>query len=298
MHIEKAHTVSAATDHAGIGVYLAAAFLAGGFFFSYAGVFKALTGAWWNNSAYSHGFLVPVASLYIIWTERDRLKRLTPSTGYIAGFAILAIGIGMLLTGNAAGVMVIQELSIIVTLTGVALMVLGADFLKALWFPIAYLLFMLRFWDFIAARLHYPFQNFSAFLGTKLLNIIGIPAYRESIFIELPNITLKVADVCSGVNYLISVLALGIILAYLTVKGLTRSIILVCAGIVIATLANGVRVALIGTLSFYNLSGDLHGPYHVLQAMFVAAAGFAALFAGAWALSNRQEAAGPSQSTA
>lgn len=284
--MDKSSAVSAAGWQTRGWTYATALPVAAAFLFCYAGVFKALAGVWWNNSVYSHGFVVPFISAYIIWMERDRLKAIKPTPRYPAGLTVLSAGLFMLAAGTAASVMVVQELSIIVTLAGVTLTVLGWGFLRALSFPIAYLLLMLRFWEFIMNMLHYPFQNFSAFMGTKLLNLAGIPAYREAVYIELPNITLEVAQVCSGVNYLISVLALGIPLAYLTMKTLPRRIALVSFGILIAILANGLRVALIGTLAYYNLSGDLHGPFHALQALFVAIVGFMALFIGAWALSR------------
>lgn len=284
--MDKPIAVHAAGWQARAWTYAAALPVAAAFLFCYAGVFKTLAGVWWNNSVYSHGFVVPFISAYIIWMERDRLKAIKPSPGYLAGLTVLSCGLLMLAAGTVAGVMVVQEISIIVTLAGVTLTVLGWGFLRALSLPIAYLLLMLRFWEFITNRLHYPFQNFSAFMGTKLLNIAGIPAYREAVYIELPNITLEVAQVCSGVNYLISVLALGIPLAYLTMKTLPRRIVLVSFGILIAVLANGLRVALIGTLAYYNLAGDLHGPFHALQALFVSIIGFMALFIGAWALSR------------
>lgn len=279
--------VRAAGRHRSAWTYAMALPVSAAFLFCYAGVLKMLAGVWWNNSVYSHGFVVPLVSAYIVWMERGRLKAIKPAPRYLAGLAVLSAGLFMLAAGTAAGVVVVQELSIVVTLAGVTLTVLGWSFLKALSLPIAYLLLMLRFWEFITNRLHYPFQNFSAFMGTKLLNIAGIPAYREAVYIELPNITLEVAQVCSGVNYLISVLALGIPLAYLTMKTFPRRILLVGFGILIAVLANGLRVALIGTLAYYNLSGDLHGPFHALQALFVSVIGFMALFIGAWALSKR-----------
>ncbi len=255
------------------------------FLFSYAKVLGTLAWAWWDNTVYSHGFLVPLISMYLVYVKRDSLKGSAASPSYLFGLGILLSGIAMLIAGNAAGVMVVQELSIVVTLAGAILIVFGMNLLRLLWLPVAYLLFMLRFWELITAHLHYPFQNFSASLGAKILSLVGIPAYRDGIFIELPSITLEVAEVCSGVNYLISVLAIGIPLAYLTLKSVPKRMLLVFGGLIIAGLANALRVALIGVLVRNNVPATLHGPGHVLQAMFVAVIGFIALFVGAWALS-------------
>lgn len=263
--------------------------LGGAFLFAYSGVLKTLVNVWWTNSVYSHGFLVPAVSVYLFWTQRHRLNSLKAAPANFSGALLLVLAMLMLVAGNAAGVIFIQELSIIAALCGIFLLIAGYHFLRAFWLPVFYLLFMLRFWEFITGNLHLSFQNLSAWLGTKLLALASIPAYRESVYIELPNITLEVAEVCSGVNYLIAVLAVGIPLSYLTIKSNTRRVLLVTGGVGIAILANGFRVATIGALAFYGFSGPLHGPYHVLQAMFVAVAGFAALIIGAWLLSEREE---------
>ncbi|MEK6790382.1 MAG: exosortase W [Deltaproteobacteria bacterium] len=267
------------------GQWTLAALITAAFFFSFAKVLGTLAWAWWDNTVYSHGFLVPLISAYLVYVRRDSLKGTGASPSYLSGLGIFLSGIAMLIAGNAAGVMVVQELSIVVTLAGAIVVVFGLNFLRILWLPVAYLLFMLRFWELITVHLHYPFQNFSASLGAKILSLVGIPAYRDGIFIELPNITLEVAEVCSGVNYLISVLAIGIPLAYLTLKSVPKRMLLVFGGLIIAGLANAVRVALIGVLVRNNVPATLHGPGHVLQAMFVAVIGFIALFVGAWALS-------------
>ncbi|MBI5643624.1 MAG: exosortase W [Deltaproteobacteria bacterium] len=262
-------------------------FLTGAFLFAYSGIFRTLAGVWWNNSVYSHGFLVPPTSMYIFWTQRHKLNGFRLEADYLSGLSVLTFGLLMHITGNAAGVIFIQEISILVSLSGVVILVAGRGFLRAFWLPIFYLFFMLRFWEFITSHLHQHFQNLTAYMAAKLLNFASIPAYRDSIYLELPNVTLEVAEVCSGVNYLIAVLALGIPLSYLTLTGNLRRVLLVSLGVGIAILANGLRVALIGALAFYGYTGPLHGPYHLLQAMFVSGVGFIALFIGAWVLKDK-----------
>ena len=265
----------------------AAGILTAAFLFCYAGVLRRMASQWWNNDVYSYGFLIPCISLYLIWVRRERLALIEPVSDFSGGLTVVFGGLFLLVLGDAAKVLLIQELSLIVTLAGVVLLVLGRGFLRALWFPIAYLLLMVPVWDFITDRLHLPFQNFSSSIGLTILQGIGIPVYRQGVFIELPNVTLEVAKACSGVNYLIAVVAIGIPIAYVALKGWIRRAVLIGMAVAIAVLANGARVALIGTLSYYGLSGggDIHGPLHVLQGMFVSVIGYAALFGGVWALS-------------
>lgn len=273
------------------------AVLPGSFLFCYAKVFATLFNVWWNSEIYSYGFLVPFISLYLVWVLRYKLKYIQHSTNYLTGFALLAAGMLTLLLGRTWGIVSLQGLSLVTTLIGSIILLFGGNFFRAVWFPIAYLLFMVPFWDRLIEWLHLPLQNFSAAVGIEILQVVGIPAFRESIYIELPNITLEVAKVCSGVNNLIAVVAIAIPLAYLTLRSWTRRFILVSGGIIIAILFNGLRVALIGVLAYDGISKVLHGPYHILQAMSVSIVGFIILFIGAWILSERAPAPSPNHST-
>jgi EpsI family protein len=264
------------------------------FIFCYAGVFASLAGQWWNNDMYSYGFLIPWISLYLIWIRRETLSRISPLPNYTGGVPFFITGMGMLLLGQAGGIITLQEISLMFTIPGLVLLLLGTRFLKALWLPIGYLLFMMPIWDFLTDRLHFPFQLFSATLGVRLLQVLGIPVFQQGQYIQLPNITLEVARACSGVNYLISVVAIGIPLAYLFLNGVFRRILLVVYGVVVAVLSNSLRVALIGFLSYYGIGGDLHGPFHMLQGMFVSVIGFGALFAGVMVLSQKPRQSPPS----
>ncbi len=258
------------------------------FIFVYMKLFVLLIGAWFNNAVYSHGFLVPFISLYLIWENKERLAAINPSPAYISGLVLLTFGLGAYLVGQTGGALILQEASLIITIAGIVLFVLGPAFLKALAFPILYLSFMLTSWGIFTERLHMPFQLFSADLGTRLLHLVGVPAYMESVYIELPNITLQVARECSGVNYLVAVSAIGIPLAYVALKSWPRRILLVVGALAIAVLANSLRVATIGVLAYYNVTRALHGPMHILHGMLVSFIGYIALFAGVWLLSEKK----------
>ena len=176
----------------------------------------------------------------------------------------------------------LQELSLLPVMFGVALLIGGLSLVRALALPILYLLLMIPVWEVFTDRLHGPFQLFSASFGTALLRLVGISVYRDGTFIYLPNQTLEVAQVCSGVNYLVAIAAVGIPLAYLSRSTTARRTALVLFGVLVAVIANGVRVALIGFTSYHGwVTGDLHGPGHVFHGMFVAVAGYVALFLGA-----------------
>lgn len=247
--------------------------------YCYGPVLAFMVGQWLTDDVYSYCFLVPLISGYLVYTRREALKSLhiNPSIG--TGSFFVAVGMLLLVIGRAGGVLAIQELSLVFTAAGMIMFLWGRERMKELWFPLAYLVFMIPSWEIFTESLQYPFQRLSATLGVAFLWFIGIPVYQRDVFIELPNITLEVARVCSGVNYLIAVFAIGLPLTYEFLRGWRRFALLPFA-LFVAVMSNGVRIALIGALSYYGLNPTVHGPYHVLQGMFVSVIGYCALFAG------------------
>jgi EpsI family protein len=244
-------------------------------------VMYMLANQWWSNSMYTHGFLIPIIAGYVCWATRGKLPA-TCQPSFAWGVPVLLSGLLLLTIGRAGNLGALQELSLLPVMFGVVLLIGGRSLARALALPILYLLLMIPVWDVFTDRLHEPFQFFSASFGTALLRVVGIPVYRDGTLIYLPNQTLEVAQVCSGVNYLVAIAAVGIPLAYLSRSTVTRRITLVLFGVIVAVIANGVRVALIGFTAYHGfVTGDLHGPGHVFHGMFVAVAGYLALFLGA-----------------
>lgn len=268
----------------GMGACLVTALL-----FVYAPVLHAMVLQWWNISFYSYAFLIPVVSAYLVWIRRDRVLAIVPQPHYGSGSVLLTLGLLVLAIGQTGGINALQQISLLITLPGMILFLFGKSVLKALLLPITFLLFMIPIWEVVTDPLHVPFQAFSANLGVVLLRVVGIPVFQDGVFIHLPNITLEVARACSGVNYLIAVLATSIPLATIVLTDVRKRILLVMLAMIISVFANSLRVALIGVLAYYDLSGDLHGPYHVLHGVFVSLIGYIAIFGGLWALSRSQQ---------
>ncbi len=255
------------------------------YLYLYVPVLVKLAETWWVRDDYSHGFLVPLISFYFIWYRRERLKQLRLQPAFLLGISVVITSGMMLLLGEAGGVITLQELSLVVMIAGLVLCHLGKDYLRVLGFPIAYLLFMIPITDEIINPLHWSFQLMTAKMGVAFLETLGFTALLENQYIILPNITLEVAKACSGINYLISIITIGIPLAYVTQKNVWCRVILVVSAVIIGVMANWIRVAAIGIWAYYG-GQVLHGPFHVFQALFVAQLGFIALFAGAWILSK------------
>jgi EpsI family protein len=173
--------------------------------------------------------------------------------------------------------------------------------MHAVWFALAYLVLMVPFWEGLTEPLHLPFQQLSANLGIRMLQVVGIPSYREGLYLFLPNVTLEVARACSGVNYLVAILALGLPLGYLYLPTVWRRVLLLAMAIGVAAISNSLRVALIGVLSYLEIGQPLHGPGHVLHGVFVSGIGYVVLLVGLRVLSPKSAAsvtAAPTASSA
>ena len=224
---------------------------------------------------------MPAISLYLIWLRRDHLRAIQIVPSYGPGVAVLAGGLALLLLGRVAATNIVEELSLPMTIWGTALLVLGRRVTRSLTFPLAYLFTMIPFWDLFTGRLHPPFQLYSAAVGVGALRFLNIPVFHQGTFIELPNITLEVAEVCSGVNNLVAVLCIGIPLTHYYVTGWWKRGTIIAAAILIALISNGLRVASVSLFAYYDIrgaDGDVHGPYSLARSLVISGVGFLVLF--------------------
>ena len=253
----------------------------------YAPVVSDLVSVWWTSDVYRHGFLVPFIAGYLAWRKRARLAAIELSPKMIPGLAMMATAGSLLLVRNLAGVAIAGEISLILMLPGLVLALAGWRFLKELALPLLYLLFMIPVLDEGSDWVHWPFQLLAANIAIAVLHVLGFAAVRQEEFIELPTVTLEVAEACSGIRFMISILAIGLPLAALTQRTWTRRVGLVLFAVLVGIIANGARVSMIGVLAYYGFE-TIKGPLHVLQAMFVAWIGYVALGVGAWFLGRSQ----------
>jgi EpsI family protein len=265
-------------------LWFQAGLLAAAFLFAYSTTIPSFVRIWSGRDDYSHGFLVPFISLYFVWRKRESLRQLALLPNIPGGLILTSIGGFMLLMGSISSTVTAQQLSILVTIPGIVLLVFGSRYLIALSLPLMYLVFMVPdVLDIVISRMHWPFQLFSAIIAGKLMAIANIPVFQNAQYLELPNITLEVANSCSGVRYLISIIAISIPLAYFTQKSLVKRLLLIIFAVIIGILANPLRITLIGIWA-YTGHQVTHGPLHIFQGLFVSVVGLVFLFLGMWIL--------------
>lgn len=248
----------------------------------YSKTFVGFGRIWWNDTEYSHGFLILPVAIYIAWMQRCRLRGLPPRPEIFVGGCVLGASCILLWAGRAGGFLLAEGISFLLLVPGIVIFLWGRTHLKILALPICYLQFMVPWTEEFIDRIHWPFQILSANIGVFFMKVLGLTVYLNGQLIEIPGMVLDVARECSGVAFLTSVIALGIPLVYFTQKSWPRAIIVILSGVVITLLTNGLRVALVGCMTYRYGIGLSHGPFHIFQGWFVAQVGFAALLLINW----------------
>ena len=239
-------------------------------------VLQKLFQDWGTNDNYSHGYFIPVLSLYIIYTLKDDLKRL-PIHGNIVGLILLSAGLGQLIIGKVGAEFFLQRTSLLPVLAGIVLYCLGFSFLKKLFLPIAYLIFMIPLPAIIWNKIAFPMQLFGSSITEKVVAFMGIPIFREGNVLHLANTTLEVIDACSGLRSLTTLFALSAIFAVLSTHTTPKKWLLFLAAAPIAIFANIVRLSATALLAS-KYGGDIaHGFLHDFSGLLVFAVGISLL---------------------
>ncbi len=216
---------------------------------------------WSDKKEYSHGFLIPLISCYVIWTKRDALRS-TSVTPDLKGLFIMIGGIALLVLGSVAFEPFTRTFSLIITILGLIYFLLGPKMCRALLFPVGYLFFMIPLPYIIIKSIAVSLRLVGAKVTYNVLSFFGMPIFRDGTNLELPNISLVVGDLCTGILSLVAITALAVIYAYFTQKSFTAKVTLVLLAIPIAILSNLFRLIMtVGLAYFYGakvLSNAIH----------------------------------------
>jgi exosortase D (VPLPA-CTERM-specific) len=267
-----------------------------------AGLLLALVGLYWavaprlvrqwaSDDDYTHGFLILPLALYFVWDSRARLKTL-PVKPSPWGAGLLLGGLLLLWVGSVGAELFLQRSSFIVVVAGLVWLILGTAFLRALAFPIAFLIFMVPLPGVVMNAVAFPLQLFAARTATFCMQMAGIPVLREGNVIVLAQTTLEVAEACSGIRSLQALLALGAVYGYFTQRLAWKKWALVILSVPIAIAANAFRVAGTGFLAHYWGSEMAQGFYHGFAGWIVFVVAFALLLACGAVLGRVRETPG------
>jgi len=223
------------------------------FAISYDDVLRWLYGRYVSeDSYYSHGFLIPLVSLFIVWRNRDRFKRSSTEEDFSSlGLVIFIAGAGFHLVGKVLYIYSLSGFSILFLALGMAIFIFGKQNSRVLLFPIVYLVFMFPLPTAAINAIAFPLKMLVAKVGVDVIRLLGIPIYREGFDIAIPAGNLLVGNPCSGLRSLIAFLALGSVYAYMSDLTVRRKWVFFTLSIPIAVLCNIVRVPILILISHY-----------------------------------------------
>jgi exosortase len=217
----------------------------------YGPVLWRLMQQWYSDPDYSHGFLVPFLSAYLIWQRRDKLAEVVrrPSNW---GLVVVIFSLGLLFLGSLGAELFLTRISIIVTICGLIVYFAGWPLLRAMAFPLAFLLFAIPIPVLIYNEIVFPLQFIASRFATSCLEMLNLfPIMREGNVLIMPGMRLEVVEACSGIRSLMSLLALAAGYGYLAEKSVPVRWFMFLAMVPLAIISNGTRVMITALMTNY-----------------------------------------------
>lgn len=237
---------------------------------------------WFTISTYNHCALVLPIIAWLAWQRLPELRQMAPAA-WAPGLLLVGAGAAAWLLGEAGGLALVRHAALVLMLQGAVIACLGKAVARGLAFPIFYALFMIPAGEEIVPLMH----TVTAAMCMALLDLAGVPAHIEGIFITIPTGYFEVAEACSGVKFLIAMMAYGALVANVCFASWTRRILFMVAAAAIPILANGVRAW--GTIYIAHLTNTdfAAGFDHVVYGWFFFAIVIALLMAVGWRFFDR-----------
>ena len=267
----------------GLSVLLAMVFLG----HLYADSLVYLVHQWISSDDYSHGILVPVISLFLVWQARHHMVAVGIEHSWW-GLAIVSVGLLIYGVGELATLYVMQHFSLWIVLVGLVIGAIGLRAAREIMFPLAYLLTTIPLPNFLYAGLSSRLQLWSSALGIGCLQLVGVMAFREGNVIDLGPVQLQVVEACSGIRYLFPLTTLALLCAYLFKDRMWKRIVLVFSSIPISIFVNGFRIGVIGVLVEWSGQGAAEGFSHLFEGAVLFMASLGLLILEMWMLARVQ----------
>ncbi len=268
------------------GAWLGAALLTLPMGVLYYDTFFRLLGDWWKDPNHSHGVLIPPVALYFAWQKRGRLRSLPVEPRGAAGLALVLVGLAVYFVGRLGAEFFLTRFSFIPLVGGLILYFRGREHLKTLAFPLCFLALAIPIPLLVFNTISLPLQALASHWSSELLQLCSIPVLREGNVIYMANASLGVAEACSGLRSLVSLVALSVILAYLRWSGWRQRVLLVALSAPLALLLNILRITGTGLIANHWDVEYAMGFFHAFSGWIVFVLAFTILL-GASALIQR-----------
>jgi len=256
------------------------------FSYAYLDTFRELLYYW--TEGYNWQFVVPIAFVYMLWDRSDLYAGLHRDPAIFPGLIFLLCGCLLLVVGQLSSTHSLREISIVISIFGLVFLLFGTKYVKALFWPLIYLVLMTSLTADLLEYLRYPLKLISATVSADALQMFGYAVYRDVTFLHLPHITLEVADSCSGLNQMISSIALGIPIAFTMLNQTWKRMLIILLSVMLGLVMNWIRVFLIATWHYGSAKEVIHGPYGIYELPFIFLIGVFITLVVAMALADKK----------
>ncbi|MEW6003623.1 MAG: exosortase A [Nitrospirota bacterium] len=234
----------------------------------YYSVIPPMVRQWYEDPNYSHGFIVPFIAAYFLYKKYDTLKKVSVSPNN-SGLSVIIFSLLMLTIANLGTEYFTLRASLIFLLAGLVLYLFGKEVFKLTLLPLFYLFFMVPLPYIVYDSIAFPLKLFVAKYSVLTLQEIGIDVWREGNIIIFSDTMLEVADACSGIRSLMSLLALGVAYAFVSHTSNIKKLVIILSAIPLSIFANGLRVIVTGILTQYWGVRAAHGFFHEFSGLSV-----------------------------
>jgi len=256
----------------GLWLWLFAGLVAGLIVVLYFRILPEMAKDWWDDPGASHGILIPPVALYIAWLRRD-LTLAEPVFPDLRGLWLTLCACLMLLVGILGAEYFLSRASFVLLLAGLIWTFWGVRRFRTLLFPLVLLLTMIPLPQVTYNTLAAPLQLMASSVATRLVQALGIAVYQDGNVIHLAGISLGVAEACSGLRSLSSLVTAALMVGFLLCTRIRTRVLLVALSIPVAIGMNVVRVTGTALIAEYNQQYAL-GYYHSFSGWLVFLVGF------------------------
>jgi exosortase D (VPLPA-CTERM-specific) len=240
---------------------------------------------WDLQEEYSHGYMIPLVTAYLIWQRKDLLKTLEFRPTW-APVGLVVLGLGVSVIGEISALYILIHLSLILIILSMAWATMGWHAFKYVMIPLALLAFAIPLPYFLEATLTADLQLISTKLGVAFIRLFGIPVYAEGNVIDLGGYQLQVVEACSGLRYLYPLMGVGFIVVYMYQVEMWKRALIFLSTIPITILMNSLRIGVIGILVEHWGQGMADGFLHYFEGWVIFIACLAILVGEMWLLNR------------
>jgi exosortase B len=224
----------------------------------------------WAHDAQSHGPIIFAVSLWLLFTKRSQLLAISVQPWPVLGWATFLVALLLYVFGRSQDVLTFEAGSLIVVVTALFLVFASKEHLRAAWFPIFFLVFMIPLPDALVAALTGPLKSAVSAVAAQALYLLGYPVARSGVILYVGQYQLLVADACAGLSSMFTLEALGLLyMNLMNYTSVSRNLALATLLVPIAFAANVVRVIVLVLVTFYFGDEVGQGFVHGFAGMFL-----------------------------